>query len=110
MKGMDIFLKVIDGCFTEKQIPVLKYALRTGVSVHLYGYGLGKSLLAEAFRNAGYSVSEPADRMDAIGPCDVWDEEGMVAFCVRNTPKERIPDIFDILLGCREGIVEWVNQ
>lgn len=107
--GMDVFLKVINSCFTEKQIAVLKLALRTGTKVYLYGSGLGKSLLAEALRNAGYAVSEPADRMDAIGPCQLREEDGLVAVCVRNTPRERIPDVFDILLGCREEIIKWVN-
>lgn len=108
--GMDVFLKVINSCFTEKQIPILKLALRSGTKVYLYGRGLGKSLLAEAFQNAGYVVSEPADRMGSLGSCELRDEDGLVAICVRNTPKERIPDVFDILLGCREEIIEWVNQ
>lgn len=108
--GMDIFLKVVNSCFTEKQIPVLKLALRTGTKVHLYGRGLGKSLLAEAFQNAGYAVSEPGDRLDSFGPRELRDEEGLVAICVKDTPKERIPDVFDILLGCREGIIKWVSQ
>ena len=107
---MDTFLKVVSSCFTEKQVPVLKQSLRAGIPVYLYGHGLGKSLLAETFRNAGYSVSEPGDRTNALGPMDMLDVTGMVAFCVRNTPKERIPDVFDILLGCPEGIREWVNQ
>ncbi len=107
---MDTFLKIIDSCFTENQIPILKQTLRSGTKTYLYGHGLGKSLLAEAFRNAGYDVSEPGDREDAHGPMDMVDINGMIAFCVKNTPKERIPDVFDILLGCREGIVEWVNQ
>lgn len=110
MDKVDVFLKVINSCFTEKQIPVLKLALRTGTRVYLYGHGLGKSLLAEAFRNAGFDVSEPADWMDAHGPCQLRDEDGLIAVCVRNTPKERIPHVFDILLGCREEIIEWVNQ
>ena len=101
---MEIFLKVINGCFTEKQIPLLKDALRTGAKVYLYGRGLGKSLLAETFQNAGYDVSEPGDWTGSIGSLELRDEEGMIAFCVKNTPKERIPDIFDILLGCRDGI------
>ncbi len=108
--GKDVFLKVINSCFTEKQIPVLKVALRTGTRVYLYGRGLGKSLLAEAFRNAGFDVTEPADWMDAHGPCQLRDEEGLVAVCLKNTPRERILDVFDILLGCREEIIEWVNQ
>ncbi len=107
---MDIFLKVVNSCFTKKQIPVLKLALRSGAKVYLYGRGLGKSLLAEAFQNAGYAVSEPADRLDSFGPCELRDEEGLIAICVRDTPKERIPDVFNILLGCREGIIEWVSQ
>lgn len=107
---METFLKVINSCFTEKQIPVLKHSLRAGIPVYLYGHGLGKSLLAETFRNAGYSVSEPGDRSNALGPMDMVDVEGMVAFCVKGTPKERIPDVFDILLGCPEDIREWVSR
>ncbi len=109
-REVQVFLKVIESCFTEKQIPILKQALRTGTKVYLYGNGLGKSLLAETFQNAGYAVSEPGDRMDSLGATELRDEEGLVAICVRNTPKERIPDIFDILLGCRDEIIEWVNQ
>ncbi len=107
---MDTFLKIINSCFTEEQIPVLKLALRSGAKVYLYGRGLGKSLLAETFRNAGYAVLEPADCPDSIGPLELRDEEGLVAVCVRNTPKERIPDVYDILLGCPEEIAGWVNQ
>lgn len=93
---MSVFLKVIESCFTEKQIPILKQALRIGTKVYLYGSGLGKSLLAEAFQNAGYAVSEPGDRMDSLGATELRDEEGLVAICVRNTPKERIPDRRDV--------------
>lgn len=107
---MEIFLGVINSCFTEKQIPILKDALRTGIKVYLYGRGLGKTLLAETFRNAGYAVSEPGDWTGSIGPLELRDEEGLIAFCVKNTPKERIPDVFDTLLGCRKGIIDWVNQ
>ena len=107
---VETFLKVIDSCFTENQIPLLKEALRTGTKVYLYGRGLGKSLLAETFQNAGYDVSEPGDWTGSIGPLELRDEEGMVAFCIKNTPKERIPNAFDILLGCRDEIISWVNQ
>ncbi len=107
---MEVYKKVIASCFTDSQIPILKQALRTGVPVYLYGHGLGKSLLAETFRNAGYNVSEPGDRLDALGPMDMVDMDGMVAFCVRNAPKERISGVFDTLLKCPDEIAEWVNQ
>ncbi len=107
---METFLEIIDGCFTEKQIPILKMALRSGTKVYLYGHGLGKSLLAETFQNAGYAVSEPGDHLDSLGPLELRDEEGLIAICVRNTPKKRILNVYSILLGCAEEIVEWVNQ
>jgi len=110
MNRMQTFLKVVDACFTDEQIPILRQALKSGAKIYLYGRGLGKTLLTEAFRNAGYIVSEPGERTGSLGPLDVLDINGMVAFCVKNTPKERIPNVFDILLESAEEIREWVNQ
>ena len=78
--------------------------------MYLYGRGLGKTLLAETFQNAGFEVSEPGDWTGSIGPLELREEEGLIAICVRNTPKEWIPGVFDILSGCREEIIAWVNQ
>lgn len=107
---MDIFLKVLDSCLTEKQIPVLKCALKEGVKVYFYGHGVGKSLLAEILNNAGFTADEPGTRINATGPLEVHDEEGVVAFCLKDTPKEVIPDIYDVLLGCGKEIAEWANR
>lgn len=104
------FLKVINTCFTEDQIPILRQALKSGVRVYLYGRGLGKSLLAEVFRNAGFIISEPGERLGSLGPLDILDVNGVIAFCVKNGPKENIPDVRGILLDCAEEIREWVNQ
>lgn len=110
MEGIKVFHKVLENCLTGGQIKVLRFALKTGVKVYFYGHGLGKSLLAETLVNAGFKADEPGTRLDALGPMEVHDEEGVVAFCVKDTPKERIPDIFDILLGCGDEIADWVNQ
>jgi len=108
--NMETFLTIINSCFTEKQIPILKQALKSGTKIYLYGRGLGKSLLAETFQNAGYAVSEPGDWTGSLGPRELREEEGLIAICVRDNPKKRISNVFDILLGCPEEIVEWVNQ
>ncbi len=68
MTEIETFLKVVNSCFTENQVKILKLALRTGVNVYLYGHGLGKSLLAEAFQNAGYAVSEPGEKYQLGSP------------------------------------------
>lgn len=107
---MDIFFKVLNSCLTEVQIELLRQALKAGAKVYFYGVGLGKSLLAETLCNAGYDVDEPGTRVNSLGPLEVREAEGRIAFCVKNTPKERIENVFDILLGCKDGINEWVNQ
>ncbi|WP_394526493.1 hypothetical protein [Lacrimispora sp. JR3] len=106
---MDVFHKVLNSCLTETQIEILRQALKAKAKVYFYGRGLGKSLLAETLKNAGYDADEPGTRLDALGPMDVQDAPNTIAFCVKNTPKETIKDVFDILLGCKNEIVEWVN-
>lgn len=106
----NVFIKVLRDCLTDKQIEVLRCALKAETKVYFYGHGLGKSLLAEVLCQAGYQADEPGTRINALGPMEVHDEEGVVAFCVKNTPKERIPGLYEILLGCDVEIRKWVNQ
>lgn len=108
--NINVFIKVLRDCLTDEQIEVLRCALKAGAKVYFYGHGLGKSLIAEVLCHAGYQADEPGTRVNALGPMEVHDEEGVVAFCVKNTPKERIPGIYNILLGCDAEIRAWVNQ
>lgn len=110
VKGMETFLKVLDSCLTEEQVKTLRFALKANAKVYFYGHGLGKSLITEALRNAGFDADEPGTDLNAEGPMEVRDVENTVAFCVKNTPKERIPDVYALLLGCSKEIIDWVNQ
>lgn len=109
-KDMELFFKVLNDILTEKQIEVLRFALKTGAKVYFYGHGLGKSLLTEVLTNAGFAADEPGTRLNALGPMEVHDEEGVVSFCVKNTPKDQIPNIYEILLELGKEIANWVNQ
>lgn len=107
---MEVFMRVLNSCLTEKQIDVLRYALKIKAKVYFYGHGLGKSLLAEVLTNAGFEADEPGTRPNVKGPMEVHDEDGTVSFCLKNTPKEFIPDVYGILLGLGKEIEAWVNQ
>lgn len=80
----------LDSILSKEQQHILAYCLKNDIKVCLYGTGLGKSLTAHIFRDAGYrNVFAPEDCTDVInGALSVPNETGAVALCIKKEPHE----------------------
>lgn len=106
MKWIEFLNQLLD----EKQIEVLRYALKNNAPVHFHGAGLGKSTIAEVLRHAGYCATEPGE-MDHGYSNYVPDGSNCISFNAKRKPLEKlIPDLRTVLMGQKEEIIQWVQQ
>lgn len=84
MSELQIYL---DSILSKEQQPILAYCVKNNINVCLYGTGLGKSLTAGIFRNAGYNnVFAPEDCTDLKeGALSVPNETGTIALCTKKS-------------------------
>lgn len=89
MSELQIYL---DSILSKEQQPILAYCVKNNINVCLYGTGLGKSLTAGIFRNAGYNnVFAPEDCTDLKeGALSVPNETGTIALCIKKELHETI--------------------
>lgn len=89
MSELQIYL---DSILSKEQQPILAYCVKNNINVCLYGTGLGKSLIAGIFRNAGYNnVFAPEDCTDLKeGALSVPNETGTIALCTKKESHETI--------------------
>ena len=87
MSELQIYL---DSILSKEQQPILAYCVKNNINVCLYGTGLGKSLTAGIFRNAGYNnVFAPEDCTDLKeGALSVPNETGTIALCTKKESHE----------------------
>ena len=87
MSELQIYL---DSILSKEQQPILAYCVKNNINVCLYGTGLGKSLTAGIFRNAGYNnVFAPEDCTDLKeGDLSVPNETGTIALCTKKESHE----------------------
>lgn len=110
VKAME-WLNFLNRILDEKQVDVLRLALKLNAPVHFYGTGLGKSIAVEALSAAGYNVSDPAELDGGVfGPCGVPDRTGVVCFNVKKGAPEFVPRLYDVLAAEKNEIVQWVNR
>lgn len=83
----------LDTILSKEQQHILAYCLKNDVKVCLYGTGLGKSLTARLFHDAGYTnVFAPEGCTDVRnGALSVSNETGAVALCVKKEPSDIKP-------------------
>lgn len=99
----------LDTILSKEQQHILAYCLKNDIKVCLYGTGLGKSLTAHIFRDAGYTnVLAPEDCTDlSNGALSVPNETGAVALCI----KKELSDIEPIEKPVTaKDIKQWVNE
>lgn len=90
MKKRLLFKDYLDCIFTSQQQKILAYCVKNNINVCLYGTGLGKSLTAGIFRNAGYNnVFAPEDCTDLKeGALSIPNETGSIALCIKKESHE----------------------
>lgn len=90
MKERLLFKDYLDCIFTTQQQKILAYCVKNNINVCLYGTGLGKSLTAGIFRNAGYNnVFAPEDCTDLKeGALSIPNETGTIALCIKKESHE----------------------
>lgn len=100
----------LNSILTEKQIEVLRYALKVNAKVYFYGEGLGKSTIVNVLKSLGYTATEPGEMPDRYATyCP--DGSDYICFNVKGkTPEELIPRLWDILKGQKKEIVDWINR
>lgn len=100
----------LDTILSKEQQHILAYCLKNDVKVCLYGTGLGKSLTARLFRDAGYTnVFAPEGCTDVSnGALSVPNETGAVALCVKKEPHEIKISIRLSNLNKKE-VTEWLT-
>lgn len=105
MEWLDFLRSILD----EKQIGVLRNALKLKANVYFYGGGLGKSTIANVLKDLGFEVSEPG-----MVPCGystyVPDRTNYICFNVKKKmPKKLIPNLEEQLKAQKEEIIAWVE-
>lgn len=99
----------------EKQVQVLKYALKIDARIHFYGYGLGKSTVADLLFNLGFNVTAPyqpiyEDLQDVGYVPYIPDGEEAICFNVKKTTANRLIPFYYILKDRQEEILDWVSS
>lgn len=72
----------LSSMLTVTQRIVLRVCLRKHIPLHFYGTGLGKSVLVEKLRSAGFNATEAADMKDACA-MSVPNKTGAICFCMK---------------------------
>lgn len=106
MKWLDFLSETLE----EKQIEVLKFALKIGANIYLYGSGLGKSTIAYTLSALGYNVSDSGE-VSYGHSMYVPDGSDFISFNVKKHHREKyIPNLWNIFLTeQKEEILYWVN-
>jgi hypothetical protein len=108
MKWVDFLNQLLE----EKQIEVLRCALKIKAHVYFYGSGLGKSTAVRVLRAAGYVASEPGMIAGGcLGCAGVPDGSDVVCFNVKKRTLDKLmPELSEVLIDQKNEIVRWVNS
>lgn len=100
----------LDRILSKEQQHILAYCLKNDIKVCLYGTGLGKSLTARLFHDAGYTnVFAPEGCTDVSnGALSVPNETGAVALCIKKEPHE-IKISTRLLNLSKKEVGEWLT-
>lgn len=93
----------------EKQIEVLKFALKIGARVHFYGSGLGKSTLVRLLQEYGFKATEPGTM--AYGHCNyVPDGSNFVSFNVMKKYPKKLMPVYELLKDKKSQLLKLISQ
>ena len=104
MKWLDFINSRLD----EKQVEVLRQALKVKAPVHFYGYGLGKSILADILTEMGFIATAPESVNSGIeGPCAVPVDSNVICFHLKKGAPEYVPQLRKVLIKQKDEIIQW---
>lgn len=110
-KGSEnMWKEYINSILCDKQVEVLRQALKLNAKVYFYGFGMGKSTVTKLLLKCGFDVDEPGMHLDAQHGAQVFDNGGeTICFNIKRETS-KVLSYEDISTISKEEIFKWVNS